>query len=657
MFTQRLQLSLTADITLSSVVDNATTYVAEISARPEGGAVVYFDTYPAFDYFTPPPESDYRIYFYVLDENGILESVLFRADPESADWPTSPDLAFLENGSFLISWTESEGDDSWDRVPSSFHGRIFDADGAAAGDSFTFALPAVVQASLAENPFATRMSLLNWDGENLAVLWRLESGAFAIQAYDLNGAEIGDTVEFEGSEILSYAPLAQGGMIVAVRAPDDTRQVLLLDAQWQASVIDLAVNPGSFVPELVALQDGGFAVSWADEDVIYLQLYGADGTARSDLIEVDPGVEAELRNHDLVELETGEIVVISEYYYEDENWGIDRTYWGSVVSGDEPEAGVAVQITEPYSSGFTSDADGLDGGSLAFLLVERESYEDHYGSNYQYAAFYMSLFETQAYYHGTDEADSFTGTEDDEFVYAFAGADWLDGGLGNDTLLGGDGADTLIGEGGDDVLSAGDGADILIGGDGNDTFGGGDSEADLHDVVYGGGGDDSADGGYGNDLLRGDDGNDTLNGSYGADTVIGGSGNDLLTAQAWGDVLFGGDGDDFVNGGFGRDRLNGGAGADTFFVDGRDLDGHAGDWVQDYSAADGDLLQFGLQGTLPSQFQVNFVETPGAGVAGVEEAFVIYRPTGHILWALVDGAAQEEINIYLNGEQVYDLLA
>lgn len=641
MFTERLQLSLSSDITLidslGSIVYNANASVVEISARPDGGAVVYFDTYPAFDYFTPPPESDYRIYFELLDENGLPEGALFRADPESADWPQYPDLLFLENGSFLITWRESEGDNTWDRVPSSFHGRIFNADGTPAGDSFAFSLPSTVQDYLAENSFDTAMHLLNWDGENLAVLWWLDAEAFAIQAYDLSGAGIGDPVEFTGSEVLSYAALELGGMVIAVRAPDDTRQVLLLDAQWQASAIDLAVNPGSFVPELIALRDGGFAVTWAEEDLIYLQLYDADGTARSGLIEVDPGVEAELRNHDLVELETGEIVVISEYYHENENWGIDRTYWGNVVSGDELDVGVAVQIAEPYSSGFRSDANGLADGSLAFLLLESYSFEDHDGYNYEFAEFYLSLFETQAYYHGTDEADSFTGTEDDEFVYGFAGADWIDGGLGNDTLL------------------AGDGADTLIGGDGDDSLRGGDSEADLIDLVYGGA--DSVDGGYGNDLLRGDDGNDTLNGSYGADTVIGGSGNDLLTAQAWGDVLFGGDGDDFVNGGFGRDRLNGGAGADTFFVDGRDLDGHAGDWVQDYSAADGDLLQFGLQGTLPSQFQVNFAETPGAGVAGVEEAFVIYRPTGHILWALVDGAAQEEINIYLNGEQAYDLLA
>ena len=54
-------------------------------------------------------------------------------------------------------------------------------------------------------------------------------------------------------------------------------------------------------------------------------------------------------------------------------------------------------------------------------------------------------------------------------------------------------------------------------------------------------------------------------------------------------------------------------------------------------------------------FQVNFTETAEAGTAGVEEAFVIYRPTGQIVWALVDGADQDEITLRIDGVD-YDLL-
>jgi hypothetical protein len=40
----------------------------------------------------------------------------------------------------------------------------------------------------------------------------------------------------------------------------------------------------------------------------------------------------------------------------------------------------------------------------------------------------------------------------------------------------------------------------------------------------------------------------------------------------------------------------------------------------------------------------------------VDEAFVIYRPTGQILWALVDGEAQGAIVLDIGG-QVFDLLS
>ena len=51
----------------------------------------------------------------------------------------------------------------------------------------------------------------------------------------------------------------------------------------------------------------------------------------------------------------------------------------------------------------------------------------------------------------------------------------------------------------------------------------------------------------------------------------------------------------------------------------------------------------------PEQFQINAAFTPGAGAADVADAFVIYRPTLQIIWALMDGMGQDEINIMLGG--------
>ena len=229
-----------------------------------------------------------------------------------------------------------------------------------------------------------------------------------------------------------------------------------------------------------------------------------------------------------------------------------------------------------------------------------------------------------------------TGSDMNDTLSGGLGPDRLDGGLGNDTLYGGDGPDTLIGGEGDDLIF------------------GGASAADLRDVIFGGAGNDRIDAGYGNDQVYGGDGNDTVEGGFGVDEIIGQGGDDVLTGSAFSDLIFGGDGDDFINGGFGSDRVNGGAGADRFYHLG--IADHGSDWIQDYSSADGDVLVWGGGAATRAQFQVNTTETAGAGAAGVEEAFVIYRPTGQILWALVDGGAQGAINLQIGG-QVFDLLA
>jgi hypothetical protein len=57
-----------------------------------------------------------------------------------------------------------------------------------------------------------------------------------------------------------------------------------------------------------------------------------------------------------------------------------------------------------------------------------------------------------------------------------------------------------------------------------------------------------------------------------------------------------------------------------------------------------------------SQYQVNIVSTADAGDPGVDAACVIYRPTGQRLWALVDTAAQESIDLQFGGA-TFDLMA
>lgn len=216
---------------------------------------------------------------------------------------------------------------------------------------------------------------------------------------------------------------------------------------------------------------------------------------------------------------------------------------------------------------------------------------------------------------------------------------------GNDRLVGTEMADRLYGLDGIDTLNGGDGDDLLVGGT---------SLNDSGDLLFGGTGNDTILGGAGNDSLYGMDGDDVLSGGLDGDFLAGQNGNDTLSGGAMGDTLFGNDGDDFLNGGFGHDQIITGAGADRVYHAG--VAGHGSDWVADFTAAD--TLVFGGGAAVASDFVVQIAQTVGAGQELVSEAFVTYRPTGQILWALVDGAALDQMNLTVAATgQTFDLLA
>lgn len=127
-------------------------------------------------------------------------------------------------------------------------------------------------------------------------------------------------------------------------------------------------------------------------------------------------------------------------------------------------------------------------------------------------------------------------------------------GAGDDTAHGSKAGDRIDGEGGDDTLYG------LVG----------------DDSLYGGSGDDRLFGGDGDDFLFGGSGVDRLSGENGDDTVMGGAGDDFLNGNAGNDVLIGGPG---------MDLLDGGSGADRFV-----LAGDAADKIEDFSAAEGDVI-------------------------------------------------------------------
>ncbi len=434
--------------------------------------------------------------------------------------------------------------------------------------------------------------------------------------------------------------------------------------EMQIDPLDAAEQEEGMMPRLWALDDGGFVAGW---------------TVWPSRVELrrfdDAGTELEAQSYDRNDPEDpiyrkfGELVIEPEgdsYFVTDTATFPLESFGGSpapVVRGSEADETLEGTEASERILAFGGDdlirpgggADTIDGGAGVDMLdFHVQPFVDGLTDSSYLLDLSLTLGVADVFgvgLHVVIDIENATGT---------AWADSLAGDALANTLVGLGGADRLIGLEGDDVLNGGHGPDTLNGGDGEDRITGGPDghEADQSNVIYAGAGDDRAEGGGGNDFLYGQEGNDSLAGGFGADRIEGQGGDDVLTGGALSDLVFGGDGNDFVNGGFGHDRINGGSGADSFFHLG--VTDHGSDWVQDYIAAEGDVLVFGGAATA-ADFQINYdhTATPDgerSGDDGVQEAFVIYRPTGQIVWALVDGEGQAEISLRIGGE-IFDLMA
>jgi Ca2+-binding RTX toxin-like protein len=489
---------------------------------------------------------------------------------------------------------------------------------------------------------------ITWD---MVGVYRRDTSApnrFQLQIYDRGNGDFDIVLRYEVVSWTSGTASGDAGARALLLGAGGISVPVLADAA-PAQLADLDITAGNTgIPGLwVWRMRDGTALPGLEGDTSTQPTAGPDnltGSAEGDLIAGGDG-------NDTISGLDGADTLLGEA-------GDDRLYGGN--GRDSLSGGPGSDLLDGAAAADTLDGgegnDTLYGGLGADILRGGDGDDRLYGGN------------DADLLQGEDGADSLWGDAGNDTLDGGRGDDELSGGAGNDSLSGGDGQDLLSGDDGNDILRGeagndrlygGTGPDTLDGGDGDDLLDGGpDTADDLRDVIYGGAGNDLIYGGGGNDSTSGGTGNDTIYGGSGADTLIGNEGDDAVSGGPGSDMIYGGPGGDWINGGFGHDRINGGSGADAFYHLG--IADHGSDWIQDYNAAEGDRLIFGQTGATPGQFQVNYAHTADAqgvrsGNADIAEAFVIYRPTGQIIWALVDGAAQTDILIVLDG-QTYDLV-
>ena len=588
--------------------------------------------------WTSDPWFDARdIHGRIFNPGGIPagDDIVVHASP-SPDW--DPRAAALVEGGFVVSWTANPAGSNIVHVKS------VGADGSPGalekviGKAQESAIATLEDGRVAvawihrDGPWTYNVVTSVWNPDGTASI-----GAFAANATGEPGQQ----------EYPTITALGGGGFLVTWVAKNarDGDGYGLFGQVFSASGVRVGAEFGITVAtagyqydaHAAGLADGGFVVSWTSPDGdgygVWARVFDAAGTPVTGDIALATTTAFDQGQSVVAALPGGGFVAV----WRSDQQGVMARSFGADGTPDSPEH-VVMDWRDPDFAASWPPFWSPSAGVLPDGRVVVSAHQPGAASDV-----FARIIDTRS------DAVALVGTEAADFLAGTPLDDRVDGAAGNDTLVGGPGNDTIVGGAGDDELHGTTGFNRLNGVEGRNLIHGGD----LYDLVLGGTGDDTIHGNDGNDALRGLGGADLIFGGLGADTLIGNEGDDTLAGGGGADEMHGGAGDDFVNGGFGSDRVNGGAGTDTFYHLG--IADHGSDWIQDYSAADGDVLLFG-GAAARDRFQVNVAETPAAGAAGVAEAFVIYRPTGQILWALVDGAAQGAINIQTGG-QVFDLLA
>ncbi len=255
-----------------------------------------------------------------------------------------------------------------------------------------------------------------------------------------------------------------------------------------------AVSGMDFGPQVVAMANGGFVVVWHDNSgndtpdknsySVHAKMYAADGTALSGEITVNSMFENLQARPDVLALNNGGFLVT----WDDSATG-DRNISGQMFDAFGDRVGGQFTVnTHSSGSDYDSRITELDDGRIVVVWSNqvdgfiRQQIIDPRDGVIDGTAEADTLYGHDALgdiISGGEGADAILGLSGNDQVYGGEGADAVSagkgddtvfGGVGNDDMKGNSGDDTLYGETGSDDLLGGKGADSLTGGAGNDAF-------------------------------------------------------------------------------------------------------------------------------------------------------------------------------------------
>jgi diaminopimelate epimerase len=401
--------------------------------------------------------ADYDIRARIFNADGTAAGDDFIVNNTMAGDQESSTVAALADGRFVVTWHSDNGTDYDIRA------RIFNADGSAAGNDF------VVNSTTTNDQFFPTATALA-DGR-FVLTWESNNGTdFDIRGrvFNADGSAAGDDFLVNDTTASDqYAPtvttLADGRFVVTWDSSNGTDfdiRARIFNADGSVAGNDFLVNDttvnSQLSPTITALADGRFVVTWHSDNGtdydIRGRVFNADGSAAGDDFMVNSTVVKNQEYPAITALADGRFVVT---WFSNDN-GTDYDIYARIFNADGSRDSFdfivnSTTVNFQYSPTVAALADGR-------FVVTWRSYDDGDGSGTNIRA---RIFDPTVF-NGTDYTD-WNGT-----WRGGAFADTISGGANNDQLYGLGGNDLIAGYGGNDYISGDDGDDYLSGGSGND---------------------------------------------------------------------------------------------------------------------------------------------------------------------------------------------
>ncbi|MDO8607286.1 MAG: cadherin-like domain-containing protein [Phaeospirillum sp.] len=454
-------------------------YQPVVTALPDGGWVMVWASYGQ-------DGSGYGTYGQRYAANGTAMGAEFRANTYTYSDQYQSIVTALSDGGWVVTW-QSYQDGSGNGV----YGQRYGANGTAMGTEFRANTYTTSEQS---QPVVTALPDGGW-----VVVW---------QSYGQDGYGYG---------IYGQRYTASG---------------TAMGAEFRANTY---TTSDQGLPVVAALPDGGFAVAWQSccqgggGYGIYGQRFDINGVALGSETLINASTSYGQMAPQMLALADGAYAVTwqSAYYQDSSGYGVYGRVVG--VSGWEGGSGNDILIGSAGNDLLTGGggADTIN-GSAGFDIAS-------YAASNAGVTVNLAMGVGLA---GDAQGDVLLGIE------GLIGSNWTDtliGSIGNDTLNGGVGADTLIGGLGNDVYVVDNASDIVTeaAGEGSDTVQSSVSyilSANMENLTMSG---VMSINGTGNSLdnaISGNAANNILNGGAGNDTLTGGSGIDIYTLERGGGV-------------------------------------------------------------------------------------------------------------------------